>query len=138
MDFRLVGYKKHISIDNVPILACPGCEHEEVMFGVRKDLQALLLSLPLEEEPYGLDYTDFNELACIAYTAFTCSEADTKDALRAEILENCEARINTLLDFYSFAREAGDQERMAEIEQRLAQLSAVACESGAARRYSPV
>ncbi|GGN96118.1 hypothetical protein [Saccharibacillus kuerlensis] len=138
LDFRLVDYKKHVSIDNVPVLVCPKCEYEEVLPWVRKDLTALLQKLSLCEEPYGIDYTDFNELACIIYVIFTCSPADTKDALKAEIQESCTARINTLLDLYRCAKDAGDRSWMTEIEARLSQLSEKVYIDGQEVRYSSV
>ncbi|NGZ73973.1 hypothetical protein [Saccharibacillus alkalitolerans] len=138
LDFRLVDYKKHVSIDNVPVLICPKCEHEEVLPWIKGDLGSLLRSLPLDEEPYGLDYTEFNELALIMYTIFTCSEADTKDALKAEIQASCISRINALLDLYRCAGDAGDRSWMAEIELRLAQFTEkVAVDDGREARFSP-
>lgn len=137
LDFRLVDYKKHVSIDNVPVLVCPRCEHEEVLHWLKRDLTALLLNLPLDGEPYGLDYTDFNELAHIIYTVFTCSPVDTKDALKAEIQESCKARINALLDLYRCAGDVGDRIWMAEIELRLAQLTEKVSVEGRQLRFSP-
>ncbi|MCQ4086031.1 hypothetical protein [Saccharibacillus sp. JS10] len=123
LDFRLVDYKKQISIDNVPIVICPKCEHEEILPWVQQDLSLLLQSLPLENKSYGLDYTDFNELAYIIYKVFTSSEVDTKDAFKLEVQTVCAARINTLLDLYRCASDVHDQSWMAEIEARLLQLT---------------
>ncbi|MEJ8304361.1 hypothetical protein [Saccharibacillus sacchari] len=137
LDFRLVDYKKHVSIDNVPVLICPKCEHEQILPQLKGDMGALLRDLPLDGEPYGLDYTDFNELAHIVYTIFTCSEVDTKDALEVEVKENCAARINTLLDLYHCANDVGDRSWMEEIEARLAQLTEQTSVNGQKARFSP-
>ena len=137
LDFRLVDYKKHVSIDNVPVLICPKCEHEEILPWLRGDMGALLRSLPLDGEPYGLDFTDFNELAHIVYTIFTCSEVDTKNALKAEIMASCALRINALLDLYRCAGDVGDSSWMKEIEARLAQLTEKVSVNGREVRFSP-
>ena len=138
LDFRLVDFKKQVSIENVPVLACPQCEHEEVLHWVKGDLTALLNSLPLEGKPYGIDFTDFNELAHIVYHIFTCSEADTKEAFKAEIRLSCATRINTLLDLYRCACEVGDRAWMDEVEARLSQLSEKVFVNGQEVRYSSV
>lgn len=137
LDFRLVDYKKHVSIDNVPVLICPTCEHEEVLHWVKRDLAALLESLPLDGEPYGLDYTNFNELAHIIYTIFTCSEVDTKDAFKEEIQKSCMSRINALLDLYRCAAGVGDRSWMKEIESRLSQLTEKVYVDRPELRFSP-
>ncbi|CAM3308168.1 MULTISPECIES: hypothetical protein [Saccharibacillus] len=137
LDFRLVDYKQHVSIDNVPVLICPKCEHEEVLHWVKRDLTTLLESLPLDGDRYGLDYTDFNELAHIVYTIFTCSEVDTKDAFKAEITETCMLRINALLDLYRCAAGVGDRSWMTEIECSLAQLTEKVVVDGQELRFSP-
>lgn len=129
LGFRLVILDNKYQIDRVPIFECDDCEKYEVLPMIKNNLKNLMAELKERGQEGRVHFSEVNDFGYVLYESYKTWEHNG-DIQSFEVLfeQGCEARINHLLDLYSYAKKANDQNWMNEISDRLASLSEFAKE----------
>ncbi|MFD1176136.1 hypothetical protein ACFQ3W_07480 [Paenibacillus puldeungensis] len=123
LGFRLVIFEGSYEIDRVPIYECEDCCNYEVFPEIRDDLTDLLRELKQNKENVRVTFTEINELADLIFGIYRQWNRADAPSFRVMLEQQCEERINLLLDVYGCAKGMGDIEWMNDISKRLSQLS---------------
>lgn len=123
LGFRLIVFEHEYQVDRVPILECQECDSYEVLPFVKADLLDLINQLKQQGKRGRVFFTELNELADVMYGL--CRHREKMDVISFDqlLVQNCEERINLLLDLYGCAQKMNDIDWMNEITVRLASLS---------------
>lgn len=123
LGFRLVIFEGIYEIDRVPIYECEDCSYYEVLPEVKTDLTDMLAKLKRERTEERIDFTERNELADLIFGIYRQWNRMEASSFEALLEQQCEEKINLLLDLFGCAKNLGDTEWMGDISKRLAQLS---------------
>lgn len=123
LGFRLVIFEGIYKIDRVPIYECEDCDFYEVLPEVKSDLTDLLAELKKEPPSGRIYFTERNELADLIFSIDRQWDGTESESFESLLEQQCEDRINMLLDLYSGAKNLGDLDWMNDISKRLSQLS---------------
>jgi hypothetical protein len=123
LGFRLVIFEGIYEIDRVPIYECEDCSYYEVLPEVKSDLTDLLAELKKEQPNGRVYFTEQNELADLIFGIYRQWNRTESASFESLLEQQCEERINLLLDLYGGAKNMGDLDWMNEIFKRLSQLS---------------
>lgn len=124
LELRTVMYRHQVQIMHVPVLVCNSCNHYELMGAVKSEIKDCMQQLGKDPEPMKLSFTTVSELSELIYEVFT-HYADSSEDLEEKVEEALDARINMLLDLYSYASSIDDKAWMDKLTARMALLSAV-------------
>lgn len=120
---RTVIYQNKVEIEHVPVLTCDFCNRSEVLAGVKPELTKLISELGAKPEKQRLRFDERSELA---YLMQIVTDKDRKHEPIGHILET---RINELLDTLLLARSLGDEAWVADVLQRLTEISTHAAQA---------
>lgn len=123
LGFRLVIFEGIYEIDRVPIYECEDCDFYEVLPEVKSNLTDLLTELKKEPPSGRIYFTERNELADLIFSIYRQWDGTDNESFEGLLEQQCEERINMLLDLYGGAKNLGDLDWMNEISKRLSQLS---------------
>ncbi|MCM3698419.1 hypothetical protein [Paenibacillus macerans] len=123
LGFRLVIFEGIYEIDRVPIYECEDCSYYEVLPEVKTDLTDMLAKLKREQTEERIYFTERNELADLIFGIYRQWNRMETSSFEALLEQQCEEKINLLLDLFGCAKNLGDTEWMDDISKRLAQLS---------------
>lgn len=116
---RTVIFAKKVNINNVPVYNCYSCGRNDVFPGVKKDVGQLVGQLGNRPDPSIISFDQLNEWAGVLAEALIKS-----NSLQASIIARAaEERTNQLLDLLLIASSLGDDAWIAELHNRLSQIS---------------
>ncbi|MBB6671119.1 hypothetical protein [Cohnella nanjingensis] len=120
LTLRSVLYAKRVNISNVPVYTCERCSRNEVFPGVKSDLGVLVGRLGSQPHAQTIPFDEIHEWAGVLSHA----QSHSKPLRPAMVARVTEERTNELLDLWLVASSVGDEAWMAELRERLSQLSA--------------
>ncbi|WP_274361583.1 YgiT-type zinc finger protein [Paenibacillus thermotolerans] len=114
---RTVIFSGKVTIENVPVLSCSGCERSIVHPDAKPELSDLLRSLGDASEKKQIFFHEVNEFA------FLLREATRKDRSHVPLEHIISERVNELLDLLLLAQSVHDTEWANNIRERLSQIT---------------
>ena len=114
---RTVVYAKKINVHNVPVYSCQYCEHSEIYCASKQQLLHIVKQVASETSQSTFNFQDVNEFAKLLYRS---SSSDYDNNSVGEIID---LRVTELLDLLVLAESINDSNWVAEINERLDQIS---------------
>lgn len=112
-----VIYQSTVEIENVPVLYCNHCDHNEVLPEVKPELVNLIDELGSKPKQKQYQFNEVSEFARLLI------EVSSKHRLNESTSTIIEERINELLDMLLLSQSLNDKAWMDDIRKRLVQLT---------------